>query len=56
MEIGSRVWFPCDWNVGTLDSVLEDSGGRVIAYVLLLDNGQKCAVDVQNAEPFYESY
>jgi len=56
MQIGSRVWFPCDWNVGTLDSVLEDSRGNVIAYVLLLDNGVKHAVDVQSAEPFDDRY
>jgi hypothetical protein len=54
MRIGTRVWFPCEWNVGTLDSILKDSNGRVIAYVLLLDNGKKQCVDMQVAEPFDE--
>ena len=56
MQIGSRVWFPCDWNVGTLDSILHDASGDVIAYILLLDNGEKVAVDMQIAEPFDEPY
>ena len=56
MQIGTRVWFPCEWNVGTLDSTLCDTNGRIIAYVLLLDNGEKVAVDMQVAEPFDEPY
>lgn len=56
MQLGSRVWFPCDWNVGTLDSILHSTNGDVIAYVLLLDNGEKVAVDMQVAEPFDEPY
>lgn len=56
MQIGTRVWFPCDWNVGTLDSILHDTQGAIIAYILLLDNGEKVAVDMQVAEPFDEPY
>lgn len=56
MQIGSRVWFPCDWNVGTLDSILHDTNGGIIAYILMLDNGEKVAVDMQIAEPFDEPY
>ena len=56
MRIGSRVWFPSDWNVGTLDNVLHDHSGNVLAYVLLLDNGEKAAVDMQTAEPFDDPY
>lgn len=56
MQIGSRVWFPCDWNVGTLDSILHSTNGEVLAYIILLDNGEKVAVDMQVAEPFDETY
>jgi hypothetical protein len=50
LQIGQRVWFPSDWETGVLDSVLEDTNGQVIAYIVCLDDGSKVAVDMQVVE------
>ena len=52
IPVGSKVWFPAVWEVGTLDSILLGSNGRVIAYVVKKDDGSKVAVDMQVAEVF----
>lgn len=50
IDIGERVWFPSEWDTGILDSILHDANGNVIAYVILLDNGKKVALDMQIVE------
>ena len=50
LPIGSRVWFPAKWECGTLDSVMHDSDGNVMAYVILRDDGKYHAVDMQTVE------
>lgn len=50
MEVGTKVWFPSVWEVGTLDSVLLGNNGRVIAYIIAKDDGTKVAIDMQVAE------
>lgn len=52
MEIGTKVWFPSVWEVGTLDSVLLGNGEQVIAYIIAKDDGTKVAIDMQVAEAF----
>jgi hypothetical protein len=50
IEVGERVWFPSKWDTGILDSVLEDTQGRIIAYIIRLDDGKKVALDMQIVE------
>jgi hypothetical protein len=52
LPVGTKVWFPAVWEVGTLDSILLGSNGRIIAYVIKKDDGSKVAVDMQVAEVF----
>lgn len=52
MQVGTKVWFPSVWEVGTLDSVLLGNNGRVIAYIIAKDDGTKVAIDMQVAEAF----
>ena len=52
MEIGTKVWFPSVWEVGTLDSVLVGNSGKVIACVIKKEDGTKVAIDMQVAEIF----
>jgi hypothetical protein len=48
--IGERVWFPSQWDTGVLDSILHDTHGQIIAYVIRLDDGKKFALDMQIVE------
>lgn len=50
IEIGERVWFPSQWDTGILDSILHDTKGNVIAYIIRLDDGKKVALDMQVVE------
>lgn len=50
IEVGERVWFPSQWDTGVLDSVLHDTKGNVIAYIIMLDDGKKVALDMQIVE------
>lgn len=50
IAIGERVWFPSQWDTGILDSILHDTSGGIIAYVILLENGKKVALDMQVVE------
>lgn len=50
LKIGTRVWFPAKWECGQVDSILSGENGKVIAYVIAKDNGEKVAVDMQLAE------
>lgn len=50
IDIGERVWFPSQWDTGVLDSILQDTKGHVIAYVIRLDDGKKVALDMQIVE------
>jgi hypothetical protein len=54
LPIGQRVFFPSQWDSGILDSVLHDTQNHVIAYIILLDNGKKVAIDMQIVEPLYD--
>jgi hypothetical protein len=44
---GKRVFFPSKWDSGILDSVLYDTHNHVVAYIILLDDGKKVAIDMQ---------
>lgn len=50
IDIGERVWFPSQWDTGVIDSILHDTSGHVIAYVIRLDDGKKVALDMQIVE------
>lgn len=50
IEQGTLMMFPTKWEYGRLDSALTDSYGNVIAYIMLLDDGTKVAVDMTMAE------
>ena len=50
VEVGTAMMFPVQWAYGHLDSMLTDSYGNVIAYIMKLEDGSKVAVDVQVAE------
>ena len=54
IPIGERVFFPSQWDSGILDSVLCDTNDHVIAYIIMLDDGKKVAIDVQLVEPLDE--
>lgn len=54
LEIGTKVWFPSAWEVGTLDSVLVGGDGRAIAFIIEKEDGTKVAVDMQVAEVFQD--
>lgn len=45
--VGQRVWFPIQWEEGTLDSFLMGSDGEVLAYVIRRDDGTIFAIDAQ---------
>jgi hypothetical protein len=51
IPLGERVFFPSQWDSGILDSVLHDTGGLIIAYIIKLDCGKKVAIDCQMVEP-----
>jgi len=48
--IGQRVWFPSEWEEGTMDSYLMGSDGEVIAYIIRRDDGRIIAIDAQMRE------
>lgn len=50
LQKGALMMFPTQWETGRLDSVLTDSLGNLIAYILELDDGKKVAVDMQAVE------
>jgi len=50
IPIGQRVFFPSQWDSGIMDSVLYDTQGEVIAYIIMLDDGKKVAIDMQVVE------
>ena len=50
IERGTVMFYPSQWDCGTLDSVLTDSYGNVIAYILEKEDGSKVAVDMQITE------
>lgn len=45
--IGQPVWFPIDWERGTIDSVLHGSDGSMIAVIVLRENGELISIDMQ---------
>jgi len=48
--IGRRVWFPVEWEQGTLDSILVGNDREVIAYIIRRDDGRIFALDMQSRE------
>lgn len=48
--IGKRVWFPKEWEEGTVDSILKDGNGQALAYIIRRDNGKLIAVDMQGGD------
>lgn len=45
--VGSKVWFPVQWEEATLDSVLTGAGEEVLAYVLRRADGSVITIDAQ---------
>ncbi len=50
LERGTLLMFPVKWETGRLDSILNDSYGNLIAYVVEKDDGTKVAIDMQVVE------
>lgn len=48
--VGLRVWFPVEWEEGTLDSFLTGADGEILCYVIRRDNGRLFTVDMQMRE------
>lgn len=45
--VGSKVWFPVQWEEATLDSVLTGADDEVLAYVLRREDGSVITIDAQ---------
>ncbi len=50
LPIGTAVWFPSQWECGTIDSVLTGAHNEVLAYIVMKADGTKVAVDMQVAD------
>lgn len=48
--VGQRVWFPVEWEQGTLDSFLTGPDGEILCYVIRRDNGMLFTLDMQMRE------
>lgn len=48
--VGQKVWFPIDWEQATIDSVLTGGNNEIIAFILLRNDGNLVAIDMQTSK------